>query len=75
MGRLAACVNDTEGTEGILLQSCYSKPHGLGLACATAWGDFFFGAALALARNVVPLDTLLGFEGTHSGTDKKDPGS
>lgn len=75
LGRLAACVNDTEGTEGILLRSCYSKPHGLGLACATAWGDFFFGAALALARNVVQLDTLLGFEGTHSGTDKKDPGS
>ena len=62
LGKLAACINDTEGTEGILLRSCYSKPHGLGLTGATGWGDFFFGAALALASGVVAIDTLLGFE-------------
>ena len=62
LGRLAACMNDAEGTDGILIRSCYSKPHRLGLACATAWGDFFFGLALALAVDAVPLGAVLGFE-------------
>lgn len=75
LGRLAACVNDTEGTEGILVRSCYSKPHGLGLACATAWGDFFFGLALVLAVNAVPLGSVLGFEGPPPGTNEEDPSS
>ncbi len=75
LGRLVACINDAERTEGILVRSCYSKPHGLGLACATAWGDFFFGLALALAVDVVPLGTALGFGGLPPGADEEHLGS
>lgn len=61
LDKLATCVNESEHTEGILARSCYSKPHGLGLTCSTAWGDFFFGLGLALAVGVVPLHAALGF--------------
>lgn len=43
------CLNRDEG-DGLLLHCCYRRPIGLGLDCATAWGDFFF------------LDALLGIE-------------
>ncbi|MQA85456.1 MAG: glycosyl hydrolase [Streptosporangiales bacterium] len=56
-----ACLNTDPATQGILLHSCYSKPHGLGVDGATAWGDFFFGLALALAVDAIPLRTVLGF--------------
>jgi unsaturated chondroitin disaccharide hydrolase len=67
LGRLAECVNDGEETEGILLRSCYSKPHGLGMNCAAAWGDFWFGLAAALAVAAVPLDAVLAFEWSPPG--------
>jgi unsaturated chondroitin disaccharide hydrolase len=41
----AACLNRGEG-DGILLHCCYRYPFGLGLDCATVWGDFFFLDAL-----------------------------
>lgn len=54
-------LNRDPETEGILLYSCYSRPHQRGLDGATAWGDFFVGLALALATNRVSLDGALGF--------------
>jgi unsaturated chondroitin disaccharide hydrolase len=44
----------------VLLHSSYSVPHGLGLDGATAWGDFFFGLAMAVRHDAVPLPLLLG---------------
>ena len=61
LGRLGSCINDDEGSDGILLRSCYSKPHGLGLKSATAWGDFFLALGLSLAVGAVPLEAALGF--------------
>lgn len=52
--------------EGILGRSSYSVPHGQGLDGAVAWGDFYYGLALALAVDAIPLATLLGFD--HAGT-------
>ena len=46
----ARCLNRGDG-DGILLHSAYRPARGLGLDCATAWGDFFF------------LDALLKVEG------------
>jgi unsaturated chondroitin disaccharide hydrolase len=73
LARLAACVNDAEEGEGILLRSCYSKPHRLGLNCATAWGDFLFGLAVALAVEAIPLSAVLAFEGSPPGAGGGDP--
>lgn len=43
-------LNRREDVEGILLRSCYSKPHGLGLQGPTPWGDFYFFFAQILHR-------------------------
>lgn len=53
-------LNQDAEIEGILLYSCYSRPHGRGLDGATAWGDFFVGLALALATDHIPLSDVLG---------------
>lgn len=53
-------LNTDPGTDGILLRSNYSVPHGRGVDGATAWGDFFVGLALAVADGVLPLTTILG---------------
>lgn len=45
--------------EGILLRSCYSKPHGLGLSGALPYGDYYYGLALALATGKVSLAQVL----------------
>lgn len=61
---VAACgtsLNDAPDVDGILVDSCYSKPDGLGIAGATGWGDYFTGLALALATGTVDLPTALGF--------------
>ena len=58
IGRTA--LNTDPGTDGLLLRSNYSVPHGRGVDGATAWGDFFLGLALALAEGVVPLQRMLG---------------
>ncbi len=44
----ASCLNRGHG-DGLLLHCCYRHPIGLGLDCATAWGDFFLLDALAHA--------------------------
>jgi unsaturated chondroitin disaccharide hydrolase len=44
----ARCLNRDEG-DGILLHCAYRPVRGLGLDCATAWGDFFFLDALLAA--------------------------
>jgi len=44
--------------EGVLLRSCYSKPHGLGVNGATPYGDFFYGLALALATGRIHEEQL-----------------
>jgi unsaturated chondroitin disaccharide hydrolase len=41
----ATCLNRGDG-DGLLLHCCYRHPLGLGLDCATAWGDFFLLDAL-----------------------------
>jgi unsaturated chondroitin disaccharide hydrolase len=43
-----SCLNRGPG-DGVLLHCCYRRPIGLGLDCATAWGDFFFLDALVHA--------------------------
>lgn len=60
--------NRDGSTEGILSLSCYSLPHGKGVRGATAWGDFYYGLALALATGRVGLEHLdprprLGLDG------------
>jgi unsaturated chondroitin disaccharide hydrolase len=45
----ANAVRRDSKSQGILLHSCYSKPHGLGISGATPYGDFYYGLALALA--------------------------
>jgi unsaturated chondroitin disaccharide hydrolase len=40
-----SCLNRSKG-DGVLLHCCYRRPIGLGLDCATVWGDFFFLDAL-----------------------------
>jgi unsaturated chondroitin disaccharide hydrolase len=42
---LEPCVNRGE-TDGILLHCAYRPRHGVGLDCATVWGDYFFLDAL-----------------------------
>jgi len=43
---LASCANRGEG-DGILLHCAYRPRQGVGLDCATVWGDFFFLDSLA----------------------------
>jgi unsaturated chondroitin disaccharide hydrolase len=45
---LASCLNRGDG-DGLLLHCCYRHPIGLGLDCATAWGDFFLVDSLVHA--------------------------
>lgn len=52
-------VRNDDGQEGILLRSCYSKPHGLGLSGALPYGDYYYGLALALATGKVSLAQIL----------------
>ena len=69
-----SCLNRDSKQDGILLRSCYSKPHGLGVDGATAWGDFFFGLGLALATEQVSLSSVLGFPVTtwKGGTSRSE---
>jgi unsaturated chondroitin disaccharide hydrolase len=46
---LEPCLNHGEG-DGILLHCAYRPRQGVGLDCATAWGDFFFLDALLRAE-------------------------
>jgi unsaturated chondroitin disaccharide hydrolase len=45
----ATCLNRGDG-DGVLLHCCYRHPLGLGLDCATVWGDFFLLDALVRAE-------------------------
>ena len=60
LGLAGLAINDEETTEGILLQSSYSVPTGRGVGGATAWGDFYLGLALSVARGTISLDALIG---------------
>lgn len=53
-------LNRNPDVDGILLHSCYSVPDDRGVDGTTAWGDFFFGLALAVAVDAVPLSRLIG---------------
>jgi unsaturated chondroitin disaccharide hydrolase len=44
----ASCLNRGD-SDGALLHCCYRQPVGLGLHCATVWGDFFLLDALVRA--------------------------
>lgn len=52
-------LNRADDTEGILLHSCYSVPHGRGVDGATAWGDFYYGLAMSVAHGALPLKHLV----------------
>jgi unsaturated chondroitin disaccharide hydrolase len=58
----ASCVNRSPGTDGILLRSAYSVPHGLGVDGATGWGDFYYGLALAIATGRASASALFGLQ-------------
>jgi unsaturated chondroitin disaccharide hydrolase len=45
LAALEPCLN-TGDTDGVLLHSAYRPRHGVGLDCATVWGDYFFLEAL-----------------------------
>lgn len=61
-------INRDPGTDGLVLRSNYSVPHGRGRDGATAWGDFFTGLALAIAEGVVSLQQILGSGTSREGT-------
>jgi unsaturated chondroitin disaccharide hydrolase len=73
-----SALNRDPEIDGVLLHSCYSVPHGRGVDGATAWGDFFYGLAMAIAHGGLPLTHLLG-SGTAAGlgsapsTEAADP--
>jgi unsaturated chondroitin disaccharide hydrolase len=58
LSRLA--LNRDADVDGVLLHSCYSVPHDRGVDGATAWGDFFYGLAMAVGHGALPLAPLLG---------------
>jgi unsaturated chondroitin disaccharide hydrolase len=53
-------LNRDPAVDGTLLRSPYSVPDGRGVEGASAWGDFFYGLALALAQGLVTVEQLLG---------------
>jgi unsaturated chondroitin disaccharide hydrolase len=54
-----SALNRDPDVDGVLLHSCYSVPHGRGVDGATAWGDFFYGLAMAVAHGGLPLSHLV----------------
>jgi unsaturated chondroitin disaccharide hydrolase len=63
-GRLLATLsrlayNHDPAVDGVILHSCYSVPQNTGIDGATAWGDFFYGLAVAIDHGVLPLARLL----------------
>lgn len=61
-------LNRDRDVDGILLHSCYSAPHNRGVDGATAWGDFFYGLAMAVAHGALPISLILGLPGDDPGT-------
>ncbi|WP_158228301.1 glycoside hydrolase family 88 protein [Pseudonocardia sp. MH-G8] len=55
-----SALNRQDDVDGVLLHSCYSVPHGRGVDGATAWGDFYYALAMAVAHGALPLATVLG---------------
>jgi unsaturated chondroitin disaccharide hydrolase len=55
----SAALNRDPTVDGILLKSSYSVPHGWGVDGAAGWGDFYYGLALALACDEIPLAAVL----------------
>jgi unsaturated chondroitin disaccharide hydrolase len=56
-------LNRDPETDGLVLKSNYSVPHGRGVDGATAWGDFYYALAMALANDVLPLASVTGSRG------------
>jgi unsaturated chondroitin disaccharide hydrolase len=65
-------VRHDDGQEGVLLRSCYSKPHGQGLSGALPYGDYYYGLALALATGRLPLSSILERDRGHDGGSPAD---
>jgi unsaturated chondroitin disaccharide hydrolase len=55
-----SCLNTDPKRDGLLLRSTYSLPHQTGVEGATAFGDFYFGLALACASGAVSVRKLCG---------------
>jgi unsaturated chondroitin disaccharide hydrolase len=53
-----SCLNTDSERDGLLLRSTYSLPHHTGVEGATAFGDFYFGLALACASGAIPTTKL-----------------
>jgi unsaturated chondroitin disaccharide hydrolase len=66
-------VRHDEHEEGILLRSCYSKPHGQGLSGALPYGDYYYGLAVALATGKVSLPQLLERDRAEQGGSRDQP--
>jgi unsaturated chondroitin disaccharide hydrolase len=72
LARLAtSAVRHDDSSEGVLLRSCYSKPHGLGVDGATPYGDFYYGLALALATGRVDLSGMCATPAGGPAQDKE----
>jgi hypothetical protein len=65
-------VRHDDEQEGVLLRSCYSKPHGQGLSGALPYGDYYYGLALALATGRLPLSSILERDRGHDGGSPAD---
>lgn len=69
----ANCLNTDKERDGVLQHGCYSRPHDLGTDSATAWGDFYFGLALAVTAGKIPISLLLRDDGP--GYAERPPGT
>jgi unsaturated chondroitin disaccharide hydrolase len=58
-------INRDADVDGVLLQTCYSKPFGLGVDGAAGWGEFYSGLALALETGAIDAEVALGFPPGH----------
>ena len=66
-------VRHDDDQEGILLRSCYSKPHGQGLSGALPYGDYYYGLGLALGTGKVSLSQLLERDRAADGGSRAEP--
>lgn len=61
-----SALNRDDRVHGILLRSNYSVPHNRGVDGATAWGDFYYGLAMAVAHRRLTLPAALGLHKSDS---------
>lgn len=55
----SSCLGGYGQHDGLLLQSCYSRPHCKGVNGATAWGDFYYAAAESVRIGTLTISELV----------------